>query len=565
MERNALLAFVISIAILIGYQMLFEARAPSPQSADGLASAPVAADGSQEAQAVDSGGGSARGTQPGRAAGLEAPKPKLPAIAVAQTEVTPERPRLDVPEQTFTVETDLYAATLSSWGGRLVDFTLKKFRLTNDPESPLLNMVHSQGELPLGLQWPSKDSSKVLDDSHVAYTVEGGRHRLHAGETTQLVLRGRGPEGERITKTLHFLGDSYVLDFSVSVEGRSDPRLAVSWTREVAGKGSRFAGIDGPAALIDGKLKAKAAARLDPSEAERHQGDIAWAGYADHYFLAAFAPTGDLQHEFVALRQGKIGVATLWTAGAADTVDFKLFVGPKRLAVLRAAGHKLDGAIDLGWFSIVARPMLWLLLFIGRFTGNYGWAIIILTILIKVVMFPINQRQSNAMKAMQRIQPELKKIQEKYKDDRETLNKEMMELYKRHKVNPLSGCLPMVLQIPVFIGLYNGLLQSIELRHAPFLGWINDLSQPDRLGALQLPFVHPAGIPVLTLLMGLSMLIQQRMTPSTGDPTQQRMMMLMPVVFTVMFVNFPAGLVIYWFANNVLTIAQQYVTNRSDT
>jgi YidC/Oxa1 family membrane protein insertase len=166
------------------------------------------------------------------------------------------------------------------------------------------------------------------------------------------------------------------------------------------------------------------------------------------------------------------------------------------------------------------------------------------------------------MKAMQRIQPELKKLQEKYKDDREQLNKETMEAYRRHKVNPLAGCLPMVLQIPVFIGLYNALMQAIELRHAPFIGWITDLSQPDRLGALAIPFVSPPGIPVMTLLMGASMLVQQRMTPSMGDPMQQRMMMLLPLVFTVMFVNFPAGLVLYWLANNVMMIGQQYLTNR---
>jgi YidC/Oxa1 family membrane protein insertase len=166
---------------------------------------------------------------------------------------------------------------------------------------------------------------------------------------------------------------------------------------------------------------------------------------------------------------------------------------------------------------------------------------------------------------MQKVQPELKKIQEKYKDDRETLNREMMELYRRHKVNPLSGCLPMVVQIPVFLGLYNALMQAIELRHAPFIGWMTDLSQPDRLGSLAIPFVSPPGIPVMTLFMGASMVLQQRMTPSMGDPAQQKMMMLMPVVFTVMFVNFPSGLVLYWFTNNLLSIAQQYHTNRQRT
>jgi YidC/Oxa1 family membrane protein insertase len=183
--------------------------------------------------------------------------------------------------------------------------------------------------------------------------------------------------------------------------------------------------------------------------------------------------------------------------------------------------------------------------------------------LVRIIFYPVNKKQATAMKSMQKIQPELKKIQEKYKDDREQLNKEMMELYRRHNVKPLAGCLPMVVQLPVFLGLYNALMQAIELRHAPFIGWITDLSQPDRLGTLAIPFVSPVGIPVLTLFMGASMLVQQRMMPAAGDPAQQRMMMFLPVIFTVMFVNFPSGLVLYWFANNVLSIAQQYMTNRS--
>ncbi len=167
------------------------------------------------------------------------------------------------------------------------------------------------------------------------------------------------------------------------------------------------------------------------------------------------------------------------------------------------------------------------------------------------------------MREMQKLQPEMAKIRERLKDKPEEMNKAVMEMYKRHKVNPLGGCLPMVLQMPVFIGLYQALRYAVELRHAPFLGWINDLSAPDRLGSVQLPFVEHAGFPVLTLAMGASMFLQQWMTPSAADPTQQRMMLLMPVVFTFMFINFPAGLTLYWLVNNILTIAQQYVMNRT--
>ena len=183
---------------------------------------------------------------------------------------------------------------------------------------------------------------------------------------------------------------------------------------------------------------------------------------------------------------------------------------------------------------------------------------------IKVLFIPLTQQSFESMRAMQKLQPQMAKIRERFKDKPDEMNKEIMELYRRHKVNPLGGCLPMVLQIPVFIGLYQALLNAIELRHAPFICWITDLSAPDRLGSIQLPFVEHPGIPVLTLLMGVSMFVQQWMTPPAADPAQQRVMMIMPLMFTFMFINFPSGLALYWLVNNVLTIAQQYTMNRPE-
>ena len=238
-----------------------------------------------------------------------------------------------------------------------------------------------------------------------------------------------------------------------------------------------------------------------------------------------------------------------------------LYLGPKELT--RLEGHSLRRAVDLGWFSFIALPLLQVLRMCHKISGNYGIDIILLTILIKILFFPLTQKSFKSMKDMQKLQPQMTKIREQLKDKPDEMNKEIMELYRRNKVNPLGGCLPMLLQMPVFIGLYQALLNTVELRHAPFMGWINDLSAPDRLGSLQIPFVEPAGVPVLTLFMGGSMLLQQWMTPmTTGDPMQQRMMMLMPLIFTFMFINFPSGLTLYWLVNNVLTIAQQYLINR---
>jgi YidC/Oxa1 family membrane protein insertase len=262
-------------------------------------------------------------------------------------------------------------------------------------------------------------------------------------------------------------------------------------------------------------------------------------------------------------------VAAIGEPAAADsgeTSRHTLFIGPKDLDILESLGRGLERSIDFGYFAFVSRPLLYLLRFFHNFTGSYGVDIILLTVLIKLLTAPLTHKSFVSMKQMQKLQPQMERLKEKYKDDREKLNKEIMELYRRNKVNPLGGCLPTLLQFPVFIGLYNALLTPIELRHAPFL-WIKDLSQPDWKS---LPFHIPGfpgfdlGFPVLTLLMGGSMFVQQWMTPSAGDPNQRRLMLMMPVIFTAMFITFPAGLTIYWLVNNILSIAQQYIINRMD-
>ena len=236
---------------------------------------------------------------------------------------------------------------------------------------------------------------------------------------------------------------------------------------------------------------------------------------------------------------------------------FAVYGGPKDPEVLARAGHDLGRALNFGRFWFVAIPLLHALRALHRVTGNYGVAIIVLTALVKAATAPLTRTTFRNMREMQKIQPQMAKLRERLKDDQLAFQKEVMELYRRHHVNPFAGCLPMVLQLPVFIGLYNTLSLAIELRHAPFALWINDLSAPDRLPVLGF------GLPVLTLFMGASMFLQQWLTPAQADPAQQRMMMFMPIVFTFMFFKFPAGLVLYWLVNNLLTIGQQYFMMRS--
>ncbi len=533
METRALLAFVLSVVILVGYQALFAPAPPPPES-----EAPAAADTPTPVHAP--------------ASGVETMSPP-PAAAPA---APPQHRRKG---STKTVETDLYRAVFTTAGGRLEHFELKKYKNDAHDGGPL-DMVVSDRLLPLGVYWLD-DGGQVVGDQDVDYRIDVDRREVGAGETAVVKLTGRTSAGLVIEKALRLESGSYVIDYSVAVGDASTRQVGVAWARSVHEGRGRFSGKEGPVALVADKFHADNAASM--KEPVLLDGEIVWGGYADHYFLAAYIPERPIQARFVGAASQGIGESTLWAPAEDGRVHYRLFVGPKRLDVLKSVGHELERAVDFGWFAFVARPLLGLLIFLYSFTGNYGWSIVLLTVGIRIVFYPINKRQAEAMKAMQRIQPELKKLQEKFKDDRERLNREMMELYRRHKVNPLSGCLPMLVQLPVFFGLYRALMEAIELRHAPFVGWITDLSQPDRLGSLAIPFVSPPGIPVLTLLMGASMVVQQRMTPAGGDPMQQRMMMFLPVVFTVMFVNFPSGLVLYWFANNVMSIAQQAATNRS--
>jgi YidC/Oxa1 family membrane protein insertase len=240
----------------------------------------------------------------------------------------------------------------------------------------------------------------------------------------------------------------------------------------------------------------------------------------------------------------------------------RVFAGPKRSALLESVGKDTAELIDYGWFAILAKPLVFLMKASNRVTGNYGIDIILLTILIKILFYPLTQKSMSSMRKMQELSPILTKLKEKYKGDPSRLNQETMNLYKTYKINPLSGCLPMLAQIPVFIALYKALLVTIELRHAPFFLWLNDLSAPEHLWDITVAG-YTIPIRLLALLMGVSMFVQQKLSPSAGmDPAQQKVMLLMPVVFTFMFWGFPTGLVIYWLVNNILSIGQQILYNR---
>ncbi|MCW5889383.1 MAG: membrane protein insertase YidC [bacterium] len=464
-----------------------------------------------------------------------------PAEAPAKPTGALAAPVADEAGARVSIRTDLFEAQLNLQGGRLEQCLLTHFRRTVDPSSPLLNLVEPGDVLPLTVQVGSGS------DVGVRYTADRAELLVTGADEGEVVLSGTLPSGEPISKTLRFKGDSYLFDMHVAVAG-GGVGLVLTPVASEGALGGNQPGYETAVVFADDKTTSKTP--HDLKEESTTIENAVWAGFSAQYFVVLGLPS-------------TTGKALL---GATDgtpivrideeTVDgrasFHLFVGPKERGVLADAGHQLDRVLDFGYFWFIAIPLLQALKLLHKISGNYGVDIILLTACVKAVTIPLTQQSLRSMKAMQKLQPEMQRLRDRHKDDQVALQKEMMELYRRNKVNPLSGCVPMLLQIPIFVGLYNALMHSIELRHAPFMLWINDLAAPDRL------MVAGIGIPVLVLLMGGSMILQQWLTPQQGDPTQQKIMLLMPVVFTFMFIGFPSGLVLYWLVNNVLSIAQQY-------
>jgi YidC/Oxa1 family membrane protein insertase len=542
MEKRALIAVVISIAILVLYQevvlrYIYPPPAQEEQVSEGSPAATAAV--SEERNVAEP------NIPP-------APRPEARAAAVARK---------------VTIETDLYKATFTSVGARLESFALKKYRTTVDPDSPPQEMIvrGTNGELPFGVELRGQ---QALSDNDAAYAVEGSDRTLSGTEEASLAFSWDSGAAT-IVKRFTCRADRY--EFAVLVGARNVPHeyneIAVSWPKgtDVRPQLESETILDHAVYLQSRKLIENPFDKLAAGEVVA--GDISWSGYAGRHFFAAMVPSESEGHRlWLKLRDHTVEEKFLFPISAeASQQALQVYIGPKDFDALEGLGHSLSRAVNLGWFSFIAVPLLHVLNLSHRFTDNYGVDIVLLTVLIKILFIPLTQRSFRSMREMQKLQPQMAKIRERFKDKSEQMNKEIMELYRRHKVNPLGGCLPMLLQMPVFIGLYQALLNTVELRHAPFMLWINDLSAPDRLGSLQLPFVQHPGIPVLTLLMGVSMFVQQWMTPSAGDPQQQRAMMIMPLVFTFMFVNFPSGLALYWLVNNLLTIAQQYYINRTAT
>jgi YidC/Oxa1 family membrane protein insertase len=540
MDKRALIGIALSIFVLVAYQTIVtHFYGPPPSSVAPESPSP----------------------QPPPAG---APDAAAPAAAAPKLDAPPAlAPPKGVKE--ITVDTDNYIAVFTTQGARLKSFKFKKYRSSVDEHSPPFEIVRAAPgvPLPLGVRW---QTPVPFNDEALVYAVQGGDLKLSGAAQGTLVFQGHNDNGVTITKSFTFSGGSYPIQFDVSVKGTEGsapvPEILLTDQSDHAVP-NHDAPFEGFIALVDNKIK-----REHPPDAAKGQefsGDVSWAGFGHTYFFFALLPDNGAGHK-VSVHQ--VGAALVGAIGGTTASErYTLFIGPKEIDTLKAVGKGIERSIDFGIFWFISIPLLYVLHFFHRFTASYGFDIIILTVLIKILMAPLTHKSYVSMKQMQKLQPQMERLKERFKDDKEKLNKEIMELYRRNGVNPLGGCLPMVLQLPVFYGLYNCLGTPIELRHAPFM-WIKDLSRPDWQSLTfsvpsWWPSALPAGIPVLTILMGASMFLQQWMTPTAGDPNQRKMMMIMPLMFTFMFVSFPAGLTVYWLVNNLLTIVQQYWINRT--
>jgi len=548
MEKRVIIFLILSLAIIFGYDYVLKELGWLPQpppTQDASNQEPVSHPEEPLTQV--------RGT------GSEVDKKSSFEVARQPNEGKPSPSSsavaLPTGEDTVTIDTDLFRAELTNRGGVLKSWELKRYH-TALPEQKSVQLVYSGGKFrgPLSITVSDADLDKAIREG--LYTLEKDFTTLNASHPVgHVTLRFQDPNKQlSVEKRLTFHHDSYVVDISVTLDGVTQPfDVGLGTNFGVVEWGDGFIGLIGSASMVDGKVEKE----TPEAELER-KGTVQWVALQDKYFLSVLMPR-QATAAVIKKEGDKIVSAGVRTGSLSSgaSVSLQLYAGPKEYDILRSLNAGLEDTIDFGWFifgswsvvKAVAKPIFYVLRFINDYTHNYGVTIILLTMALKLLFVPLQYKSYKSMKQMQVIQPKVLAVQEKFKEDRDRLNKELIKLYRDHKVNPVGGCLPMVLQMPVFVALFNILYMTIDLRQAPFMLWITDLSVQD-------PYY------VLPLIMGATMVIQQKITPTTMDPTQAKIMLMLPVFMTFLFINFPAGLVLYWLTNNVLTILQQVGTDR---
>jgi YidC/Oxa1 family membrane protein insertase len=468
--------------------------------------------------------------------------------------------------ETVRVQTDLFIAQIDTLGGTLKRLELLKHKDSADPSKDfVLFGPEHEYEAQSGLAGEGGPNHRTL------WRAEARDYRLEDGkDVIEVRLSGRGRDGIAVEKIYRFHRNSYVIDVTLDVQNKGTaPAAGYAYFQLVhdgkpAKDANTLAHSFGAQSFIGFALhsKEKNFEKVHPADIDKGKVDVVkkadngWLAFVQHYFVSAWILPDGTSREYVFEKRpdgayvGRSLVAfSALAPGASTQIKAELYAGPQEQQRLKAAAPGFDLVVDYGWLTIIAWPLFWLLQKFHELSGNWGVAIILLTLLIKIIFFPLSAASYKSMAKMKLVTPRLTKIREMYGDDRQKMNQAMMELYKTEKINPLGGCFPIVVQIPVFIALYWVLLAAIELRHAPFILWIKDLSALD-------PYY------VLPILMTCTMVLQTRMNPVPPDPVQAKVMKFMPFVFSIFFFFFPAGLVLYWLVNNILSITQQWQIQR---
>jgi YidC/Oxa1 family membrane protein insertase len=541
MDKKTLLAIALSFVVLVVWQLFFAKPTPKPA------------------------GEEARTPQVDIEEVTPAPTAPLvnEEIAVIEKQPTDAGGETTVPRE-IVVAGPLYTATITTAGGRIAHFTVTDYKNTIAEDSPPVDLVNEN--TPILSPRVDFDTPVGSFTDDVVYTSLSEDSVVITGEEKKSITLTYTGKQFRVDKTYTFDAMEYGVRFAVVVtnltEQNSAGDMSISLFDHIDVKKkswSIFGSYDYPGnylVFVDKSLKKGAAKGVKTDKPEKIPGTATWFGFDTKYFMTALITetlTGS-EVEIVRLSDSLAGgIVTMgdvsFPAGGPIEKDMIIYFGPKQVDILNQVGHSLSSAIDYGFFGFLSIPLVWLLTFFYSVFKNYGVAIILLTVVVRVVLYPFTYKSMKSMKEMQKIQPLMVELREKYKNDKEKLNQEVMRLYQTHKINPLGGCLPLLLQLPVFIALYKALYVAIELRHSPFIFWIKDLSEMD-------PYY------ITPIVMGASYFLQQKLTPTSMDPTQQKIMLLMPIIFTVIFLNLPAGLVLYFFVSNLLSIAQQLYMNK---
>ncbi|HKJ82639.1 MAG TPA: membrane protein insertase YidC [Mariprofundaceae bacterium] len=520
-QRNIILAFALSMAVLLGWQLML------PKQENG--------------KSAVSQGSSLPGKDGSPAAAQTAAKPASPASSTATAAadssatsgVTPKEVKA---EKIGELSNNVVTIDVNSRGA-LVSARMKNYRESIKRGSPPVAVLHQ-----------SKARASYINAGILGH--ETPTFHVVAADRHSLTMQATLSDGRVWERKLTLAPGSYDLHEEDRI--RNGKGLKVFYqvvARNPDSEGSSRYEFRGAVALLHDKLKTTKYEDLDKDGAMQVSAKGGWTGIMNRYFIASVIGDQKLGNRYYFKGDGQVYQAGLITkgeqAGSDAVYHIQMYVGPKSIPILKKLNVGLERCVDFGWIAFIAKPMHSFLLLLHNYISNFGLCIILLVVLIKLIFFWPTKKSYESMAGMRKLQPEMQRMKEQYGDDRQKMGQEMMALYKKHKVNPMGGCLPIIIQIPVFFSLYKTLLISIELRHAPFFGWIHDLSAMD-------PFY------VLPVLMGASMLVQQKLNPAPPDPMQAKIMRFMPIIFTVMFLFFPSGLVLYWLVNNVLSIAQQW-------